>query len=197
MSRCKFRIPVATPRYTQRSLNLSLALLCIPLSGCATLVGTIPPVEERASGYAYEAPSAASPDWQLIQDPEQEGGRQDSDTSDIAWQSSRTASIISLTSACRRSENATETPSLEELTDRLFQGVTEVLRRESRKRNHYGIPALETTVEGRLSGETVRMCAVVLHADRCTYDAMLIGRPGRVASDEVAFQRFVDSLHLP
>jgi len=178
-------------------LNLSIALLCLPFSGCATLVGTVPPIEERARGYAFEAPSAASPDWQLIEEPDQEGGRQDSDASDVAWQSSRTASVISLTSACRRSENDTETPSLEELTDRLFQGVTDVLRRESRKRIQSGIPALETTVEGRLSGEAVRMCAVVLHADRCTYDAMLIGRPDRVGADAVAFQRFVDSLHLP
>src|SRR4051812_47677682 len=79
------------------------------ISGCA-LIGNVKPVAEKSESYGVMDLSKENPEWVKLDTSEtrsgenSSGGSQETETtevSDVAYQSKRNASIISLNSACR------------------------------------------------------------------------------------------------
>jgi hypothetical protein len=77
------------------------------------------------------------------------------------------------------------------LTNHLLFGIDD--RREQTRTpiTVDGRAALRTRLEGRLDGVQVELELVVLKKDGCTYDLLLIARPGSFALREPEFARFV------
>lgn len=161
------------------------------LSGCATLVGNVKPVEEKSASYGV-ADLSKDPDWTQL-----DGEKADiasTEVSDVAFQSRRTAAIISLNSSCRRGREHRE--DLHSITNLLLLGMTDVAFRTERELQVAQTLALETTVQGKLNGEEMRIRAVVLRREGCIYDLLYVARPEYFAQNERDFSQFVDSLRL-
>lgn len=178
---------------------LLLALLTV-LSGCGILLGNVKPVTEKSDHYEVMELSQVNKDWVKLtleeitaDDPSNEPV--ESQPSDVAYQSNRTASIISLNSACR-GRNEDQSKSLRELTDLLFLGITNITFRDEQSRSLAGVAALETTVEGHLNGEPMKLRTIVLRQGRCLYDLMFVSRPQHFPEQEQDFSSFVSSLKL-
>ena len=58
------------------------------------------------------------------------------------------------------------------------------------------VPALETTIRGKLNGESTQIRTVVLRRATCIYDLVYLARPEKFAENEADFSRFVASLRL-
>ena len=113
----------------------------------------------------------------------------------MTYQSQKTASIISLNSACRKRIEDTA-KSLKSFTDQLILGFTDVHSRKERNLAIDQIPALETTVQGKLDNEDMILRTVVLHHKDCIYDLMHISRPKNFKTQETTFSQFTSSLKL-
>lgn len=177
---------------------LLLATLAIHSAGCGLLIGNVKPVEEKSEAYRVLDLSRDSPDWEKLasvnestQAPNPDG----SEISDVAYQSKKSASIISLNSACRASNVSSEI-SLQEFTRELLLGISDVTQRTERSFSLQETPALETTLQGNLNGERVMLRTVVLRSGECVYDLMYVSRPEQFAAQESDFSRFVNSLRL-
>jgi hypothetical protein len=173
-----------------RLLAVFALLLLAP--GCA-LVGNVKPIDEKSETYQVDDLSKGLGDWTKL--PPQSGGSSDSSSSDVAFQSQKTASIISLNSACRPSFE-TEHRDLKTFTNLLFLGISEVTQRNERDLTLQSVPALETTLKGKLNDEEMMLRTVVLQRGECVYDLMYVSRPEHFAENEADFSRFVDSLKL-
>ncbi len=179
---------------------LAACLLTLPLiSGCSVLIGNVKPVEEKSENYRITDLSKLGGDWMKLANstaPEGGGDKGTSDSSaDLSYQSKLTSSIISLNSACRP-ENQEQSENLQEFSRLLFLGITEVTQKEERKAEVDHVPALQTTLEGKLNGETTKLRTVVVRKAGCVYDLMYIARPERFSEREEDFTRFVSSLKL-
>lgn len=168
-------------------LLLTLALASPALSGCGILIGNAKTVAEKSESYRALNLSEQNPDWKRLE------SAPSTDSSDLAYQSQRTAAIISLNSACRP---ASSKESLSEVSRLLFLGILDVSEREERETRVDEQPALETTVRGVLNQEPVKLRAVVVRKAECVYDLMLIARPETFSNHEADFGRFVSSLRL-
>ncbi len=176
----------------------------LTLSSCSTLVGNIKPVDEKSDRYqivdlAKEQPtlwrklSAAS----LQPKDAQIGTNADafsSEVTDFAFQSVKTAAIISLNSSCRKGRGAAAelTPYLNEL----LLGITDISEKTETTLEVAGVPAAQEIVAGRMAGESTKIQALVLAKNDCVYDLMYISRPDRFSTHEADFNRFVSSLRL-
>src|SRR5262249_5978136 len=122
------------------------------------------------------------------------------EVSDVAYQSKKTASVISLNSACRPSnikpENKSVEADLRSLTDVLLLGAHDVTLRDEREATVQGTPALQTTMRGSMNGEEVMIRTVVLRRKTCIYDLVYVARPNTFATNEQDFSHFVSSLRL-
>lgn len=184
--------------------NVSLIGISLTLVGCSTLVGNVKPVDEKSTQYGVlnletEAPGV----WTKLSDAvlrpkdAQIGSSKkafSSEIADVAYQSKRTAGIISLNSSCR--EGREGIPNLQPYLRELLLGMTGVTEREETKRKVSGIEALESTVAGSMAGEKTKIRAIVLEKGGCLYDLMYIARPERFSTHENDFNRFVSSLRL-
>ncbi|MGZ6334219.1 MAG: hypothetical protein ACXWP5_16470, partial [Bdellovibrionota bacterium] len=120
------------------------------------------------------------------------------EVSDVAFQSKKTASIISLNTACRGVLEDYE-KDLHHLTDLLLLGFTDVEHRQERQVQIQGAPGLETTVEGKFVrpvGEVRKLRIVVAERNNCIYDLVYVATPARFATNEPDFTQFVASLRL-
>lgn len=166
-----------------------IALATAP--GCA-LFGEVKPVTEKSRDYGVMDLSRGNPDWKRL---EPAGNRSSSEAMDLAFQSERTASIISVNSACRPNfESPSQT--LREFTNLLFLGISDVTRREERDLTLQDIPALQTTISGKMNGETMTLRTVIVRKGPCVYDLMYVARPDFFAQNEKDFEGFVASLQL-
>ena len=188
---------------------------------CSVLVGNVRPVEERDHRYQVLNLSIDSPaEWRALSPasgaPSGSGAtsvttsaattevRADEngpDESDLAFQSRRTASIISLNSVCRASYLPKEgIDSLRQFSRQLLIGNFNAIENQSEKtRMLAGVEALETRIIGLTSGkntERTEVQVIVLKKDRCVYDLMLLGRPETFARSQADFERFVNSLRF-
>jgi hypothetical protein len=171
---------------------LAAAALALFASSCA-LVGNVKPVDEKSETYQVADLSQGMGEWAKL--PPQAGGSSDTSTSDVAYQSQKTASIISLNSACRPTFE-TEHRDLKTFTNLLFLGISDVTQRDERDLTVESQPALETTLKGKLNNEEMMLRTVVLRRGDCVYDLMYVARPEHFAENEADFSRFVDSLKL-
>jgi hypothetical protein len=177
-------------------LHNTILILLFLASGCGLLVGNVRPVEEKSENYGILDLSIETPDWKKLTPTVYESGDTiPSEVSDVAYQSSQTSSIISLNSSCRPSyENTTQ--NLKDFTKLLFMGISDVTSKNEKELSLQSVPALETTIQGKLNGETMMLSAIVLRKKNCIYDLMVISRPDHFLSSENDFKKFVSSLRI-
>ena len=185
--------------------------ICVALllsgSGCGILIGNTPAVDKKSDSYGIAELDKENPDWQKL-DPKQAGAGSDSsdptttatEVSDVAYQSKKTSTVISLNSACRPSnakpENKSVEADLRELTDVLLLGANNVTLRDERSALVQGTNALQTTFQGSMNHEEVMIRTVVLRRNTCIYDLVYVARPDTFAANEHEFTHFVASLRL-
>jgi hypothetical protein len=122
------RMPLKTA--TRAALAVALAFF----SSCGLLIGNTKPVAEKSDSYQVADLSERGTDWRKLpqETPDPDAGPTN-DASDLAFQSQKTASIISLNSACRPSFE-TEGKDLRGFTNLLFLGIADITHRRSRSR---------------------------------------------------------------
>lgn len=171
------------------------------LSSCSTLVGNVKPVDEKSRRYRVEELSSTS--WKKL-DPRQMGAADStvdtqsdafsSEVSDLSYQSTKTAAIISLNSSCR--EGRPQMQDLQLVTRELLLGIGDVTEKNDRTFQIEGVNALETTIAGKISGQSTKIRTVVLSKASCVYDIMYVSQPEKFGVHEADFTRFVSSLRL-
>lgn len=181
---------------------LILLISALASSGCGIFIGSVKPVDEKGNYGVLDLAKMDPARWSAL-DPQ--SGRPDGETefelsasevADVAFQSKQTAAIISLNSACRNSLDY-RSKTLKELTDELLLGIeTGDKGRIEIEREVSGVPALETTITGKVNRQSTQVRTVVLTRGACVYDLMFVARPKRFGEDEPTFQRFVDSLRI-
>jgi hypothetical protein len=181
-----------------------LVLLALLQSGCSLFFGSIKPVEEKSTTYGVMDLSKTNPDWLRLDGKTQPESTEakDPDTrqtsiADVAFQSKKTASIISLNSACKNyAEPNEKQENLKELTRELLLGISDISFHEEQEIFVNRIPALQTTVVGKLGQENMKLRTVVLQRTKCVYDLMYVSRPEKFPTHEDEFSNFVTSLML-
>jgi hypothetical protein len=183
-------------------IGLALLQFTISQSGCSLFFGNVKPVEEKSESYGFLDLSKTNPDWVRL-DPktslevdETSSPSPESEISDVVFQSKNAASIISLNSACKSYKTSGETLPLKTLTNELLLGISEVSYRDETPLTMEGSPALQTTIQGKLNGENMKLRTVVLQKLNCVYDLMYVARPEHFNAGEPDFSRFVSSLRL-
>ncbi|HAR43354.1 MAG TPA: hypothetical protein DCS07_12115 [Bdellovibrionales bacterium] len=170
--------------------------LLLTQTACGVLLGNIKPVDERSDSYGVADLTKQSPDWTRMR--RSSGPAADANgtgLSDVAFQSKKTGAVISLNSACRATTQTKEEP-LKELMNQLLLGINDVSFRADQDIEVQGIPALDTTIQGKMNSENVMLRSVVLRKNRCVYDLMYIARPETFAEYQETFSQFVASLRL-
>ncbi|MBC7690461.1 MAG: hypothetical protein H7222_01720 [Methylotenera sp.] len=189
--------------------RLALALLSVSsltqLTACGLLVGNIKPVDEKNKDYRVMDLAKANPDWKRLEPVVSANPDEQSDvkknkeafaaeTSDVSFQSEKTASIISMNTACR--ERRADDSNLKAISNQLLLGIADVTQRDEKQIQIQGVPALETTIRGKLNGEPMALKTLVVHQDICVYDLMYIARPEHFDAQVADFDRFASSLRL-
>ena len=180
------------------SYTICPVLVLAQFSSCALLIGNVKPVDEKSQRYKTVDLSKDNGDWAKLGKEKPVANvpnPESSESSDIAFQSKRTSSIISLDSACRPT-HATEPPDPHEVTRELLMGITEVSQKEEKELTIQNLPALETTVRGKLGNDATQIRAIVLRRKECVYNLMYVARPEHFDEQAAEFDRFVASLKL-
>ena len=182
-------------------LFLSLPTLLILASGCGILVGNVRPVNEKSETYGVADLSQENKDWQKLDSASKGVDPTDpnvtsTEVADVAYQSKKTASIISINSACRPAQASAQNDNLHNDTNLLFLGFGEVTLREEKPMTLQNLPALQTTVQGKLNGEPMKVRTIVMRRSSCLYDLMYVATPVHFAENEAEFSHFIASLKL-
>ena len=178
-------------------------------SGCSVLVGNVKPVEEKSERYSIVDLAKSNPDWkalppQSVKNAGSESGSEGAsseNSSDVAYQSKKTASIISLNSSCRKS-NLRKDLNLRDYSKVLLLGLSEINDYQEKEVQLAGYPAFETVTDGKMplekddKIETVRLKTYVVKKEECLYDLMYIAKPDHFSSQETDFDSFVQSLKI-
>lgn len=179
----------------------ALALVCAValLPACSILVGNVKPVTEHSTRYQTMEPSQW-PDWQRLGPPkeakkEESDELADPDVTDLAWQSKTSGAVISLNSACR-AKFRDESQSLEDFTEQLVLGTTEISDKTSEAVTVSGRKGLQTTLTGVISGRTNRLRVVVVRDMDCIYDLMYVARPKHFNDSLDEFTQFVQAFRI-
>lgn len=149
---------------------------------------------EKSDEYKVLKLSEVNADWKILPQEASEEPEKDKN-SDVAYQSTKSSSIISLNTACRPNIE-TDERSLSSYSNMLFLGVTNIRSRNEREYNHDGEKALETILHGDLNQEEMKLKTVVIRKKDCLYDLMYIARPKHFDNEEKVFAEFVNSLKL-
>lgn len=187
------------------SKNFLTSALCVcaalSLSACSVLIGNIKPVSERSANYKFKdlaSSTSGSSEWTKLDAAavtSDKSGATPEDVSDIAFQSKKTAAIISINSTCR-SRPEGEDPDLKTYTNSLLLGISPVVERTERQSKMGQIPVLDTILTGFLNGESVKIRAVVLKKQDCLFDIMYFSKTPRFAEHEITFEDFVKHFGL-
>ncbi len=174
---------------------LVLAFLYLGSTGCSVLIGNVKPIAEHSETYEIKDLAAEnSKNWTKLPNSNS-SPEQDTATSDISYQSNQTASIISMNSACRPS-NEQNDHDLHYFTRLLLLGLTDITYKNETQMTVSRAPALETTVQGKLGNEIMKMRTVVIKLGQCVYDLMYVSRPQHFQKNEKDFTQFVQSLRI-
>jgi hypothetical protein len=190
-----------------RVLGLTFFVLApvVPLlgaSGCSVLVGNVRPLDQKSETYGVMDLQKSNPNWLKLDSSTGDKHRavDPTEVPDVAYQSKKTAAIISLDSACRNDpENPDE--DLKAITNLLLLGISDVSLRQEEPITLMGnSPALQTTVEGRLTGDTqgkrMALRTIVMKRGHCDYDFVYMARPEKFNLEEPDFAQFVASLRV-
>lgn len=175
-------------------LQLLATVILMSTSSCAILFGNVKPVTERSDHYEVNKLDHGESNWKRI-GFEDENQDQDRDHSDLAFQSQKTSSIISINSACR-SRIRNQSKDLRDFTNLLLLGVSDISKREEKIYTLSEVPALETTLEGNMNRQKTKIRTVVLRKSACLYDLMYVAQPENFDKEIGDFEKFVSSLRL-
>lgn len=178
-------------------LNFSALTLLLTQAGCGLLIGSVKPVDEKSETYGVLDLSRENPDWVRLKETRKAEPAEttEAEISDVSFQSKKTASIISLNSACRPTYETSE-QDLKAFTNQLLLGISDITLRAEKYLTVQKTPALETTLQGTLNGESMVLKTVVLRRGPCIYDLMYVARPQYFNENERDFAHFVASLRL-
>jgi hypothetical protein len=177
------------------------------LSACGTLallLGTEKPVDQKSKSYRVEDISQSNKDWFKLDSSKQGDSEKTAEApdfrstsvSDVAYLSHKDASVISLNSSC---DPNVKPATLRQLSDEFFNGMTQVSLRQELPTVVQGIPALQTTVHGRLYGEPKNplvLRTVVLRHGSCQFAFIYLALPQVFSQNEEIFSSFVHSFRL-
>jgi hypothetical protein len=192
---------------------LTLLSLALAQTGCGLLIGKVKPVDEKSDFYGVMDLAKEKPqEWTRLDpsqvdgggEPDKEHNSASSEISDAVYQSRKTASTISINSACRPpSPNGDDKQDLRSVTNLLFLGLSDITLRSERGIDVQGSTGLETTVRGKLSvsprsgsKEEVTLRTVVVKKNGCVYDLVYLAPPSHFQTNLNDFTQFVASLRL-
>ncbi len=113
-------------------------------------------------------------------------------TSNIAFQNKNNAAIISLNRVCAGTLGSGG--DLKGFSRKTLKKVTNISEKSETSRELFGVPVLETTLQGTLAGERMKLRALVFKKDKCFFDVMLVSRPQSFSENESLYSRFIESL---
>jgi hypothetical protein len=186
-----------TPNFLSAPASVFLLLM---ISGCSLIIGNVKPLEEKSDAYGIMDLSKVNSDWVRL-DPKvtqdtSTSAPPESGISDVVYQSTSSASIISINSACKTAPKGAGRDRLEDLSRELFLGISDIKQQETSKLVVDENPAFQTTLRGKLNQEEMMLRTIVLKHSTCIYDLMYISRPERFKDHEKDFTDFVNSLRL-
>lgn len=203
---------------TGLAITLSLGVIALSGTGCAVIRAAFSPnespVDQKSREYGLLDLSRDNADWRRLDGSDLPDKEIETGVSDVAFQSKKHHSIITLNSSCRKGASAAEAPEdrdreLKQLTRLLTLGFRNISKREEQPLIVSDLPALQTTVQGELPDDPARLRqtgvpkyvpmvlrAVVLRRKQCTYDMVYLAGPEDFAVYEGDFDRFVKSLRL-
>lgn len=153
------------------------------------MVGQVNPVDQKSQNVQMVALETIDANWKRIDPAADESSN---DSPDRAWQSVKTASVISFNSVCRGGN----TRPLNEITADLLQqwrGLKNVQEKEITLSGH---PALETTADGIYFDRKRSFQTVIVKTPSCVYDLIFLSPTKSFAQDLAVFQAFRDKLIL-
>ncbi len=180
--------------YTVTVVFLSLGLN----TGCGVsklLVGQVDPVDQKSSSIQITAMEAIDPNWKRVEISS--NSQAANDMPDRAWQNTKSASVISLNSACRQiNDEAQNFAEMEpkEITADLLSQWRDLENKKERDLLVSGFPAFESTAEGIYFNSKRKFQIVVVKTPTCIYDLIFLAPPKNFAQDLVTFQKFRDKL---
>lgn len=175
-----------------KSLYSSLYLLLF-LNGCSVLMGQIKPVEEKAKKLPYTEVSTIDPTWKKLESASKTKGGVD-DIPDAAWQSEKTAAVISLNSACRQTTDGHA--DLKEVTRLLLSQWDNLEIQNEHATTLSGFYAWETEALGNYLRSERKFQTVVAKSPTCVYDLIYLSPIKSFAQELSVFQQFRDNLNL-
>jgi len=178
----------------------AVVFLSLTAAGCSVsklLVGHVDAVDQKSSTIQVTPVEMIDPLWKRIDSSENSASM--NDMPDRAWQSSKTASVISLNSACRQRNDEAQNYAemgLKEITADLLSQWTEIEHKTESDLNVSGFPAFETSAEGIYYGRHRKFQTIVVKTPTCIYDLIFLSPPKHYTQDLAIFQKFRDKLIL-
>ena len=170
----------------------SLLALTIFLNACSVLVGQVKPVEEKAPLPSAEKIIFPAANWKKLDIPS--GTQSNEDIPDAAWQSGRTAAVVSLNSVCR--QDFDEDGDIKRVTKMLLSQWDSLKVDSERSLTISGFQALETTGSGSYLDRSRRFQTVVVKSPTCVYDLVYLSPVETFPQELSVFQKFRDNLNL-
>jgi len=169
-------------------LTAFLALSC----SCSVLVGQVKPLEEKSANSSTQTPTLDSLGWRKLSG--QDNSDRSSEIPDEAWQSTRTAAVISLNSVCRRGTGGER--DIKKVTQVLLSQWDNLKVQDQQTLSFRNLPAIQTTAKGRYLGRDRRFQIVVVKSPTCIYDLIYLSPVESFDQELSVFTRFRDTLDL-
>ena len=167
-------------------------------AGCSVskmLVGHVDAVDQKSSTISITPLEMIDPHWKRIEISDSVVNS--NENPDRAWQSSKTASVISLDSACRQRNDVTQNyaeMALKDITADLLSQWTHIEHLSEQEIVFSGFPAFETSAEGNYYGRKRKFQTIVVKTPTCIYDLIFLSPPKSYTQDLTIFQKFRDKL---
>ncbi len=170
------------------------SLLALPffLNACSVLVGQVKPVDEKAPLTPSEKIIFPAPNWKALDIPS--SNQSNEDIPDAAWQSVKTAAVVSLNSVCRQKFD--EDGDIKQVTRMLLSQWDGLKIDSERPTLVAGHQALETTGSGSYLNRQRKFQTVVVKSPTCVYDLVYLSPTETFPQELSVFQKFRDNLKL-
>jgi hypothetical protein len=167
-------------------------ILLFLLSGCSVLLGQVKPVEEKSVNSSPKNSAWSHPDWKKLEIST--NADSNGDLPDSAWQSSKTAAVISLNSVCRKEKS--EGKDLKAVTRVLLSQWDHLKILGESSEVVSGLPAFSTVATGHYLGRERKFKVLVVKTPTCVFDLVFLSPVKTFDQDISIFQQFHDNLVL-
>lgn len=182
--------------YSTFALTLTILSLSGFIGGCSILIGEVKPVDQKANEPKLIEIQQLDPSWKKLQVKPESGavGSENEDIPDAAWQSTKTAAVISMNSACRQTSDAE--PDIRSIIETITSGWDnlKILNQVDVRVSNF--PGIETTAEGMYTDRRRRFQLLVVKSPSCVYDIIYLSPIETFSQDLELFQRFRATLKL-